>query len=188
METRLSYLNNSGANYSWQPNFEKEANESAALQTACDEFFQNFYSESLVFHWSLLFTSVLDVIICMGATLSNFFVLAVLKRNETFQTSGNILLSTLALSDFLVGFLLAPCTISFKILILKGKFSCNLFIAQKAPLYLPRSGVVFHTDPRYTRSFCCFAFSYVVQNKNCKKVSLRYNSLALGVFVFCNIA
>ena len=63
------------------------------------------------------------------AVVSNFFIVLVIVRNVSLQTPSNILLGCLAVCDLLVGLVVQPCYISFRIMETFNNFvPCSLRI------------------------------------------------------------
>ena len=71
------------------------------------------------------------------AVVSNFFIVLVIVRNVSLQTPSNILLGCLAVCDLLVGLVVQPCYISFRIMETFNNFvPCSLRIVYSESFWI----------------------------------------------------
>ena len=80
---------------------------------------------------------VLNSVFALTATLQNIPVIYAIIRTPTLHSPPNILLCSLASTDFLVGCIIQPLYIAHNALLLDGKpFSCELWMAKESLLLL----------------------------------------------------
>ncbi len=105
-----------------QDSFSKTAN--AEIFDVCSR--RNLSSSEMV---TALATSVMSFPISLSATIGNGLVLFVMVRRRASFTAPEILLSSLFISDFLVGILILPMQIILRVHDVIGKHQCNLSLA-----------------------------------------------------------
>ena len=74
------------------------------------------YNEVMARHASNLITAVINGLCSPFAVVANFLVVFVIARNSVLHTPPNVLLACLAFSDLLVGLLVQPCYVAFRLL------------------------------------------------------------------------
>ena len=114
-ESGLWFLNSS-----WNPTSATDTNKSCAtLQRSIGR------SNSIPLASNILIM-VFNSCSSIFAAVLNLLVMIVLSRKEEFDTAANLILKSMALSDFLVGLTVQPLTVVFRILDFYGLESCNL--------------------------------------------------------------
>jgi hypothetical protein len=73
-------------------------------------------------HTTNVATALINALLMPVAIITNFAIMLVISKNTLLQTPSNVLLSCLALSDFLVGVIVQPCFIGFRIMENTSKF------------------------------------------------------------------
>ena len=68
-----------------------------------------------------------DVLLILPTTLLNFLVIYAVKKHRSLQTTANLLLASLAASDFSIGLFFQPCKIASTLLVLSCQSECWLF-------------------------------------------------------------
>lgn len=90
---------------------------------------------------------VISAIACPFTILLNILVVYAVKTRKTLQNNSNILLSSLAVADLLVGFISFPLSIALDAFLLQrkiGLFLCRIALANQMVLYISACCSLYH--------------------------------------------
>lgn len=74
---------------------------------------------------------VLSCIFCITSIMQNLPVIAAILKTPSLQTPSNVLLCSLAVGDLIVGSVVLPIFIAFKVQLLQGHFSCTVLLIKE---------------------------------------------------------
>ena len=86
------------------------------FRSDCFILTDSLYDKVMARHTSNLTTAVINGLCSPFAVIANSLVVLVITRNAYLQTPSNVLLGCLAFSDFLVGLLVQPCYVAFRLI------------------------------------------------------------------------
>ena len=96
------------------------------LATQCHIVPISFTSMNSSLQISTIAVIILHIVTSIFAVVINLLIMVALVTKEQMRTAANLILTNMAFSDFLVGLLVQPCTLSIQIVDVTGGSSCTL--------------------------------------------------------------
>ena len=110
----------------WASNSSWNTTSTAAISHLCITLQRSFYRNATSPLASNILIAGLNSCFSLFAVVLNLLVMIVLSRKEEFDTAANLILKSMALSDFLVGLTVQPLTVVYHILDIYGLESCKV--------------------------------------------------------------
>ena len=110
----------------WTSNSSWNTTSTAAISHLCITLQRSFYRNTTSPLTSNILIAGVNSCFSLFAVVLNLLVMIVLSRKEEFDTAANLILKSMALSDFLVGLTVQPLSVVYHILDIYGLESCKV--------------------------------------------------------------